>query len=112
MKCAHCESELNDSKFGHELLSIKGMSPSRTAVLRALIKAKGTVISNEQLVLAIYGLRKCGSPLWADKTLAQHIFFLRHYHGIKNKGYAVINVRGFGYRLTRIDNVVPFCKAA
>jgi two-component system response regulator QseB len=69
------------------------LSPLEFAVLEALMRRPGAVLSRERLEEAVYG--------WGEEVVSNAIEV--HLHNLRRKlGAAVIkNIRGVGYRVTQ-----------
>jgi len=72
---------------------ILDLTPKEFLLLKALIKAKGRILSRDQLLDQVWGFDYYGDP----RTVDVHIRRLRVKLG--QLAYIVVTVKGFGYRI-------------
>jgi DNA-binding response OmpR family regulator len=97
--CPNCGFKHATEPYGEELLDIRMPNLERRALVR-LIKARGAMVTREQMVDALYGDHSDGGPDLAEFTLQSHVSKLKKK--LAGSAWAIQSRRFEGYRLVRV----------
>lgn len=97
--CPNCGFKHETGPYATELLQIRMPNLERRVLVR-LIKARGAMVTREQMVDALYGDRHDGGPDLAEFTLQSHVSKLKKK--LAGSAWTIQSRRFEGYRLVKV----------